>query len=495
MAKGEIEVPAWVVLDRASGVPLHCQLYDAVRLAILDGRHPAGGRLPSTRTLADELGVSRGTAVAAFRQLIAEGYVEGSVGSGTRVASSLPEESLRARAIPHQGGGPPRRAVLSERGKLLAGTKATVVEDRGEPRAFRPGLPALEEFPFGVWSRLAQRVLRRPPRALLTYGRPEGYGPLRRLIAERLSVTRAVRCEAGQVIVVSGAQQGIELAARVLLDPGDEAWVEDPGYPGTWGALLGAGVRVAPVPVDGEGLRVEVGLRRAPRARMACVTPSHQSPCGYVMSLGRRLELLQWAGRERAWIVEDDYDSEYRYSGRPLASLQGLDTQNRVIYLGTFSKVLFASLRIAYLVVPPDLVDAFAAARALSGRHTPTPDQAILAEFMAEGHFERHLRRTRTLYAERQRVLMEAAEKELGGLLTMRPAEGGMHLVGWLEGGQDDASVSRRAAALGVEAPPLSAFSMEPRRPGGLVLGYAGFGEAEIERGVRRLAAVLRPKA
>jgi GntR family transcriptional regulator/MocR family aminotransferase len=445
--------------------------------------------------LADELGVSRGTTVAAFRQLVAEGYVEGSIGSGTRVASSLPEESLRARATPLRKESAPRRAVLSERGKLLAMVKATAVEDRGEARAFRPGLPALEEFPFGVWSRLAQRVMRRPPRALLTYGRPEGYGPLRRLIAERLSVTRAVRCEAGQVIVVSGAQQGLELAARVLLDPGDEAWVEDPGYPGTRGALLGAGVRVTPVPVDEEGLEVEAGLRRAPRARMACVTPSHQSPCGFVMSLGRRLELLEWADRSGAWIVEDDYDSEYRYSGRPLASLQGLDAHDRVIYVGTFSKVMFASLRLAYLVVPPDLVDAFAAARALSGRHTSTPDQAILAEFMAEGHFERHLRRTRKLYAERQRALVRATERELGGLLSMRPAEGGMHLVGWLERGQDDASVSRRAAALGVEAPPLSAFSMEPRRTGGLVLGYAGFEESEIERGVRRLAAVLQANA
>ena len=495
MAKQEIEVPAWVALDRASEVPLHRQLYDALRRAILEGRHPAGARLPSTRTLADELGVSRGTAVVAFKQLVAEGYVEGSVGAGTRVASSLPEETLRARATPIGERSAPREAALSARGKLLARAKATVLEDGGRPRAFRPGLPALDEFPFGVWSRLAQRVLRRPPRALLTYGRPEGYGPLRRLIAERLSVTRAVRCEAGQVIVVSGAQQGLELAARVLLDPGDEAWVEDPGYPGARGALLGAGVRVAPVPVDEEGIEVEAGLRRAPRARMAYVTPSHQSPCGYVMSLRRRLELLEWADRSGAWIVEDDYDSEYRYSGRPLASLQGLDAHDRVIYVGTFSKVMFASMRIAYLVVPPDLVYAFAAVRAHSGRHTPTPDQAILAEFMAEGHFERHLRRTRKLYAERQRILVETADRELGDLLSMHPAEGGMHLVGWLEHGQDDASVSRRAAALGVEAPPLSAFSTEPQRPGGVVLGYAGFGEIEIERGVRRLAAVLQASA
>jgi GntR family transcriptional regulator/MocR family aminotransferase len=315
---------------------------------------------------------------------------------------------------------------------------------------------------------------------------------LREEIAAYLGAARAVECGWEQVIVVSGSQQALDLAARVLLDPGDAAWVEDPGYAGARGALIAAGARIVPVPVDEEGLRVSDGVRRAADARLAYVSPSHQYPLGATMSVSRRLELLAWASRTGAWVLEDDYDSEYRYTGRPLEALQGLDAEGRVIYLGTFSKVLSPALRLGYLVVPPDLVDPFSAARELTDRHSPLVEQAVLARFIAEGHFARHIRRMRTLYAERQDILVEAAAGDLRGLLDVRPAEAGMHLVGWLPDRTDDREAMRRAAARGVEAIALSMYGIEPPARGGLLLGYAAVGEAGIRAGVRRLAAALR---
>ncbi len=481
-----------MALDPLSGTPFYRQLYEGLRAEILSGRLPAGARLPSTRAVAAELGVSRTTAVAAFDQLLSEGYLQGKTGSGTYVAPSIPDDLLGVRGGARAEAGPSRDGhALSRRGATMAATQTSVARDRGAPRAFRPGVPALEEFPFGVWRRLVGRVWRRPATGLLGYGEPAGYGPLRREISDHLGPARAVRCEPGQVIVVSGSQQALDLCARVLLDPGEVAWVEDPGYRGARAALIGAGAALAPVPVDAEGLDVAAGVGLAPRARLACVTPSHQYPLGVTMSLARRLELLRWAGRSSAWVLEDDYDSEYRYSGRPLEALQGLDTEGRVIYVGTFSKVLFPSLRLGYLVVPPDLVDAFTAARELSDRQPPGTEQAVLAHFMAEGHFARHLRRMRSLYAERQALLIEEAGKRLPGLLDLPPAGSGMHLVGRLPANRDDREASRRAAERGVEAPPVSLYGRPPGGRGGLLLGYAAVGEDGIRQGVRRLAGAL----
>jgi len=490
--RSAIEASVTVALDRGTCVPLHRQLYERLREAVLSGRLPAGTRLPSSRTLASELGVSRNTVMSAFLQLLAEGYLDGRVGSGTYVADSLPDDLLRAKAGKSRGPGRVRPGRgLSRRGEALASTPVSTARDRGAPRAFRPGVPALDEFPSRVWGRLAGRIWRRPPRGLLGYGDPAGYGPLREEISAYLGAARAVRCAWEQVIVVSGSQQALDLAARVLLDPGDAAWVEDPGYAGARGALLAAGARLVPVPVDKEGLEVSVGKERAADARLAYVSPSHQYPLGATMSLPRRLELLAWAGRAGSWVLEDDYDSEYRYMGRPLEALQGLDTEGRVIYLGTFSKVLSPALRLGYLVVPPDLVDPFTAARELADRHSPSVEQAVLARFIAEGHFARHVRRMRVLYAERQAALVQAIGRDLPGLLDVRPAEAGMHLVGWLPEGADDREAARRAAAKGVEATALSMYGSEPSPRGGLLLGYAAVGEEEIRVGVRRLAAAL----
>lgn len=485
-----LELP--LMLDPSADIPLYRRLYDALRAAILNGRLVAGTRLPSTRALAASLGLSRTTVVDAFEQLIAEGYLEGKVGAGTYVAHMLPDDQLRvasgARAVPRARTGSPR---LSRRGAHLATIPVSASVDLGRSRAFRPGLPALDEFPFGLWQRLQQQRYHGLPRDLLAYGEAAGYRPLREAIAAYLGASRGVSCRPEQVIVISGSQQGLDLTARVLLDPGDAVWFEEPGYIGARSALTGAGARLVPVPVGAEGLDVRAGMELEPAARMVYVTPSHQYPLGVTMSLSQRLALLEWARQAEAWVLEDDYDSEYRYAGRPLAALQGLDTDGRVIYLGTFSKVLFPALRLGYLVVPPDLVDAFVNARALLDRHSPILDQVVLADFIAEGHFLRHIRRMRTLYAERQAVLLAAAEEMLGGLLELAPAQAGLHLVGFLPPGVDDRLASHAAAAHGVDAPPLSAYASGPLPRAGLMLGYAGFDATAIRAGARRLAAAL----
>ena len=480
-------------LDAASAGPRYRQVYDALREAILGGRLRPGARLPSTRALAVQLGIARNTVLTAFDQLTAEGYLERRVGAGTTVARTLPDVLLHAHVdSPHSAPSADVRRAVSRRGALMVKSPLERTTALSSPRPFRIGLPAYDVFPLEIWARLLARRWRRVPRQLLGYGDPAGYSPLRAAIATYLGEARAVRCEPDQVIVVSGSQHGIDLAARVLLDAGDAVWMEDPGYNGALGALAAAELRVVPVPLDDEGLDVRAGAARAAGAKLVYVTPSHHFPLGVTMSLARRLALLKWAQGAGAWILEDDYDSEYRYAGRPLAALQGLDSAGRVIYLGTFSKVLFPTLRIGYLVVPSDLVDAFVAARALTDRHSPSVTQAALADFIDEGHFGRHIRRTRELYAERQAALVEAAARDLDGLLRVSPCESGMHLVGWLVGGDSDRTASRAAARAGIEAVPLSAFRVRAQSPGALLLGYTGFPVAEIRDCVRRLAAALR---
>ncbi len=484
-------LPGMISFVPNSSVPLYRQVYSHLRQAILQGQLTAGTRLPSTRVLAADLSVSRNTVVNAYEQLIAEGYLEGQIGSGTRVTRHLPEEmlSVQAKAVKTTVPVESERGTLSQRGNHIAQTR--VSQSRcGPVRAFRVGLPALDAFPKRLWSRLLTRRARGLADDLMAYGDSTGYPPLREAVAA-LSATRGVRCEPEQVIIVAGAQQAIDLAARLLLDSGDAVWVEEPGYLGAKGALAAAGGQLIPVPVDKEGLNVELGIQQAPQARLVYVSPSHQYPLGVTMSLARRLALLRWAIQADAWILEDDYDSEYRYTGRPLASLQGLDTGGRVIYIGTFSKVLFPALRLGYLVVPPHLVDAFASARALVDRASPALEQAVLTDFIAEGHFARHIRRMRMLYAERQAALIETANERLGGLLEIDAAEAGLHLVGWLPEGVDDEAIAQRLAAQDIETLSVSSFALKPLRRGGLVLGYAAFSDETIRDGIVRMAELL----
>ena len=469
---------------------MYRQLYDKLRRAILDGRLRAGAKLPSTRGLAQELAIARNTVMGAYEQLLAEGYLEGKTGSGTYVARTLPEAVLNISPVRPTASVTRNPGRLSRRGQTLA-TNRLGIRYIEPPRPFRPGTPAIDHFPFDLWSRLLAKYWRREPAGLLPYTDPAGYEPLRAAIAEYISAARAVRCDPEQIIVVSGAQQALDLATRLLLDPGDEVWMEDPGYNGARAAFLGAGVKPVAVPIDNDGLDVTMGEKLSPHARLAYVTPSHQYPTGVVMTLSRRLGLLRWAERKRRWILEDDYDSEFRYASRPVPSLQGLDKSGTVIYCGTFSKVLFPSLRLGYIVVPASLVDAFRGAKAVVDRHCPTVEQAVLAEFIAEGHLARHIRRMRMLYLERKDALLEILRRELAGAVEVRSHEAGMHVVGWLKKGERDSVVSRRALELGVEAPALTSYREKPGGRGGLVLGYAAYSEPQLRSAVRILAKAM----
>lgn len=473
-------------VSRKTGASLFQQIYEGLRQVILSNRLRAGVRLPSTRLLAKELKVSRNTVMAVYDQLIAEGYLQGKARAGTFVAENLPVELLATRKAKK-----PAKSIVSRqiarRAQVFSQTSFWFTPIHNAPRAFQMGFSAIDEFPIEIWARITSRKLRTMPRKRLDYCETTGYPPLREEIAKYLTTSRGVRCEAGQVIIVAGSQQGLDLIARILLDEGDEAWIEDPKYNGAEGALLGAGAKLIHVPLDSEGLNIKQGDQLSKKPRLAYITPSHQFPLGVVMSLSRRLELLEWANKNSAWIVEDDYDSELRYAGKPLMTLQGLDDDNRVIYVGTFSKVLFPSLRLGYLVVPPDLVEDFTNALSLIMFHAPVIEQIVLTDFIREGHFGRHIRRMRNLYAERQKVLRNAVSQDLGEFLEAEKDGAGMHLVAWLKKGLNDQEIAKKALEYGVYAPPLSFYCTNTQLRNAVLLGYTGISPAEILMGVQRL--------
>jgi GntR family transcriptional regulator/MocR family aminotransferase len=378
--------------------------------------------------------------------------------------------------------------LFSERAKAQM-TASQPPSGGKSPRPFLAEAPALDAFPYQLWSRLIVRQARRLPMNTFMYQDSAGYRPLREAIAAHAAISRQVHCSPDQVMIVPGSQGALDLAARMLINTGDPVWMEDPGYPGARGAFLGAGAQIIPVPVDHEGLIVKIGIERAPQARLVYLTPSHQFPLGETMSLPRRLALLDWVKQANAYVIEDDYDSEFRFATRPLATLQGLDGADRVIYIGTFSKVLFPSIRIGYMILPPPLIDSFLKVRRLVDIHSPILEQAVLADFMAEGHFTRHLRRMRALYAKRRSTLLEAA----GELpLKIHSPEAGIHCVGWLPDGMDDLALASKAADYDLDLTPISSFSIEPLQRKGFLLGYGGFSVEEIREGVRRLGTLLR---
>ncbi len=455
-----------------------------MRTSILAGQLLPGTPLPSTRRLAGQLGLSRTTVLAAYDQLRAEGYITGRIGSGTQVAVLLP-------ALPQTSAAPSARMRprLSQRASRACSIPFRP-EREGAPRPFRLGVPALAAFPYDAWAKALSRRARGASASQLSYQDPAGFGPLRAAIASHVAVARGVRCSAAQVIVTAGAQGAIDLALRVLCDPGDTVWLEDPGFPGALGALHAAGARLLPVPVDAEGLKVADGIERAPDARLAIVTPAHQFPTGAVMSLQRRLALLAWAGRRGAFIVEDDYDSEFRYHGRPLPALQAIDDSGRVLYVGTFSKVFAPALRLGYLVAPPSLVEALVTMRRFVDGHPPLFEQAALADLIADGTFGRHCRRMRALYGQRRAALEEALDEELGDLPFIR-SQAGLHLCLRLPARSDDVVLAGRAAALGIEVQPLSRYA-SARRSRGLLLGFGAVTPSAMRASVRKLAGALR---
>jgi GntR family transcriptional regulator/MocR family aminotransferase len=476
---------AVIVLNRESSAPLHRQIYDQWRQGILTGRFRCAQRVPSTRELCIALEVSRSTVSQAYEQLIAEGYLESSKGSGTFVCRKLPDELLR----PHHKPAPRSEHIPAIR---LSRYGAGLNDDFSYQTAplglihFAQWRPDLTLFPLPIWRKLVMRRLRSAVAELFDYAdQSEGYGPLRNEIAAYVSRSRAVRCTPDQVIIVNGSAQGIDLCVRLLLNTGDEVAIENPGYHGAHRIFAGYGARLRPARIDEQGIVIgDLGKK----ARMVYVTPSHQFPTGVALSLARRLELIEWLRRQNAVLIEDDYDSEYRYSGPPLPSLQGLATGVAVIYIGTFSKVMFPSLRIGYVIAPDSLVARFRRAKWLADRQTPVPEQAALADFIAEGHLERHIRRMRRIYGERRDVLVESLKRHFGDRAQICGDAAGMHVLVRFE----DQKIAKRAAEAKVElVSSAGCYLTEPPRSE-FILGFSSIGERSIREGIRRLAEDVR---
>jgi len=473
---------------RDSGELAHRWIYRALRRDILQGHLRPGIRLPATRDLARQHRLSRGTIVRAFEELKSEGYLEGAIGSGTFVSRVLPEDFLRAQREERS------RAVSAPKTgrRLSAYARHVSLLSNFESRpshAFRANLPAIDLFPLDLWAQIATRNMRKATPGQLLACDAMGYLPLRRAIADYLNTSRGAKCVPEQVAVVGGIQEALDLAARLLIDPGDRVCMENPGYPGAWTVFQAAGARVLPIAIDGEGMKIDEKKLRG--ARLVYVTPGHQFPLGVTMSLPRRLRLLEWAHRSGAAIFEDDYDSEYRYSGRPVPALQGLDSGAAVLFAGSFSKVLFPSLRLGYIVLPADLVEHCTAMISVTRRHAPLLDQLILCEFIEEGHFGRHLRRMRQVYAERLSALLDAAKHSWDGLAEIVGVEAGLQTAARLLGSVDAEVAAAAAARLRVEVTPVDRYSQGRVAPDILQLGFAAFDTREIRRGVRELAIAM----
>ncbi len=474
--------PLGIMLDPSRTSPLHRQIALQLRRAILERRLAPGAALPSSRLLATELGCARGTVMLALDQLIAEGYLVARAGSGVSVAANLPDEMLVAQA---PGDPPPVARPAMPEAALPA---------QDPPLAF-PVQPDRRAFPFPLWAKLLEREWRSPTWQIAGALHPFGHPGLRRAIASYLGVARGFACDEQAVVITSGVRQSVALFAAIVLDAADEAWIEEPGYPGMREALAESAARAVPVPIDESGFSPEAALALAPRARLAIVAPSHHFPLGTVLSLPRRLALLNWAERMQSWIIEDDFDGEYRYSGRPLAPLRALDRTGRVAYLGSFSKLLFPALRLSFLVLPESLIGRAGQVMERVAARASLLGQGALARFIADGHFAAHLRRTRLLYASRQQALIAAAQRHLDGLLNIAPDPGGMHVIARphpiIEPAFDDVRAAQAAAAASVIVSPLSLCYFGAPKAHGLMLGYAGTPEAEIESAIGTLRRTL----
>lgn len=491
--------PLGLVLDATSQTPLHRQIGEQVRRAILERRLAPGQRLPSSRLMASELEVARGTVLLAMDQLIAEGYVVAQAASGLSVANDLPDEMLTAPR-----GQPARQparddgdtSALSRRARMALREAMPGFGFEEAPLAFPTGQPDREAFPFALWARLLEREWRQPSWTVAGALHPFGHAGLRAAIADYLGAARGFTCTPDAIVITTGVRQSLSLLAWLALDPGEAAWIEEPGFVGTREALALAGVRAAPVSIDEQGFAVERAMAVEAEAKLAVVAPAHHFPLGTVLGLQRRLELLSWAERREGWIAEDDYDGEYRYAGRPLAPLRALDRSGRVAFLASFSKLLFPALRLSYVVLPEALVAAAEKRMTAEPTRPSLLGQGALARFIADGHFATHLRRTRLLYANRQEALLSGLERHLARWLECERDPGGMHLIARpvtaVAPAFDDRAICVAAAHAGIALSPLSACYAGRRRRHGLILGYAGTPERAIDRACATLARVLR---
>jgi GntR family transcriptional regulator / MocR family aminotransferase len=503
-----------VKLDPASGVPLYRQLCEEVRRAISDGTLVAGARLPATRVVMKDLGVSRNTILAAFRQLVADGYLSAKRGSGIYVAKraqghpspraieinngpdglSTPAQKpseMSPQTSSHVPAGLGESICLPKRTSILAQLPLSRLYRPGPLRPFCTGAPDWREFPLEIWERLRARALRESGAAVLSCGYPAGYLPLREALAIYLRTARDIRCTADQIVVTAGAQQALCLIGGVLVSPGDVVAIEEPGYVGAKAAFLDAGARVAPLLVDEEG-PIAPGARRQNAAVLVYITPSHQLPLGFTMSLRRRIEMLQFASKQKAWIVEDDYDSELRYDGPPSPSFLSLDPNGRVIYVGSMSSVLFPSLRIGYVVLPSMQVGSFVKANAIVGGHSGLVDQATLALFVSEGHLARHVSHLKQVYQSRLLALREAVQRDLRGIFEFETEQAGLNTVAWLCRAWEEEGVVSAAAAAGLDLTPLGAYGTTGLMRPGVVFGFSAFTPEELQKAAARLAQALR---
>src|SRR6266576_1149286 len=473
-----------ITIDRRASKPLYQQIYDSFRSRIIRGELRAGDLVPSSRELARDSRISRLPVLTAYAQLLAEGYFESRVGAGTFISSSLPSRSTGS--LPSAARG--QRLLSAQVAALPKYERPSWAESLGP---FQVGQPELQKFPIEIWLRLVARYSRRMRLKALQYADAMGLPELREAIATYLRTSRGVRCEAQQIMIVCGSQPALDLASRVLLEAGSAAWVEEPGYWLVHHVLKAARCRIVPVPVDAEGLNVTAGIKLNRNARVAFVAPSHQYPLGVTMSATRRLELLEWAQRAGAWIIEDDYDSEYRFDGMPIASLQGLDRNARVIYIGTFSKIMFPSLRLGYIIIPPDLIERFAATREVLDLCPPHITQAVTADFIREGHFARHIRRMRPVYAESRRVLVGELECELGDQLEIVGDEAGMHLATFLASNRNDREIAAKAAQQSLCLSALSSLYLGSASRRGFVLGFGNTKANDMAQAVRHLKRLI----
>lgn len=487
---------------------LDLQIYRALRAEILAHRLLPAARLPSTRSLAVTLGVSRNVVLLAYEQLLGEGYAQARVGSGTIVAATLPHAEKTTRALaaaPVRRGSnvvvgtdavPSRLSAAGERAVDIGRAAALHWDLRGQPLTydFRFGRPAFADFPQSLWCRLLGRRARAAGRSDLDYQPPQGRLELRQALAERLRRWRGIEANPERIVIVNGSQQGLDLIARVLIDRGDRVVIEEPHYLGARWVFTAAGAELVAAPVDEDGMQIPKPVAARLSPRLAYVTPSHQFPTGVVMPLARRLELIRWAVQSAAYVVEDDYDSEYRYSGRPLPALASLDTHGRVIYLGTFSKLMFPALRLGYLVLPESLVEPIVAAKALADTGNSGLDQLTLADFIGAGHFERHLNRARAHNRGRRAALLAALTTHFGDRAEISGAATGLHMLVWLRGrkGEPITGLARKAAANGVGLYSVAPYYLQAPRRSGALLGYAALSERQIGEGVARLATALR---
>lgn len=496
-------LPVWSVfqVDRAETTPMQEQIAAFFRRAIADGRLGPGSRLPSTRSLAEQMAVARNTVSLAYERLAAEGYVEGRRGGGTRVARDLPDLTPTvppaARAAPVEQS-PVRlaraaRIMLDERvGTAGSGSGAI-------PEPLQPGRPGLDAFPGRVWARLAGRFWRETPATDFGYGDPAGHPVLRQALARYLGAFRGLSLDPDAIIVTSGAQQAIDLVARALLDPGDAVVLEEPCYPGLRGPMAATGARLVPVPVDGEGLDVAAARRAAASARLVTVTPTHHFPLGVTLSLARRRALVDWAGADGnggtgdggPWVLEDDYDGEFRYGGKPVPPLKALDGAGRVLYVGTVSKALAPALRIGFVAAPSPLAEPLVRLRGHFDRQPALDAQVILARFLDDGHMAGHLRRMRTLYRDRRDALADALEAALGARARVERPDTGINLTVDLEGGPGDRAVVEAARARGVSPAPLSGFYREVARRNGLLIGFASLPRARASWAARMVREAI----